>query len=189
MACGSQIISGVILPNGELILDSAVDLAPGPVLVVVTARPSDADETSPWSRLERSWSEQRARHLQTTESNTSEPALMPSERIATPAKSASPMAADLANAMSEISEDCYCAGWMSKLEFELWSAVMNGPVEAGFWKVTQSDIDRLRLLARRCDGWVVWDETLLTETWLPIEEWLRRYDEYAANRAANANRT
>ena len=173
------------MPDGELHFDGVVDLVPGRVRVVVTECPIDAQEDDPWSRLERTWSEQRARHLQRLEAEAAQPSELPSEPAASSAKSLSPAAIDLRLAMSAISEDCYCAGWLISLEYQLWSAVMNGPVEAGCWNVTQSDIDRLRLLARRCGGWIVWDETQLNEAWLPIENWLRQYDEYLATHAAS----
>ena len=181
----TQILNGVVLPDGELHFDGVVDLVPGRVRVVVTECPIDAQEDDPWSRLERTWSEQRARHLQRLEAEAAQPSELPSEPAASSAKSLSPAAIDLRLAMSAISEDCYCAGWLISLEYQLWSAVMNGPVAAGCWNVTQSDIDRLRLLARRCGGWIVWDETQLNEAWLPIENWLRQYDEYLATHAAS----
>lgn len=175
-----QMMTGVILPNGELRLDEPLVHAPERVRVLLTEFPIDSEEDSPWSRLETGWCAQRARHYHSTEiaaleaSDTAQPQESPVAEMLSSA------AADLRDCMSQLSEDCYCAGWIGSLEYLLWTAVMNGPVETGNWKVTQSDIERLRLLARRCGGWIVWDDVLRAAKWLPIEDWLRQFDTYIA---------
>lgn len=181
----TQILNGVVSRDGELRLDGRVDLASGPVRVVVTESPNESPNEALWVRLERTWSEQRARQLQSVESEAGRAADASGEMTES-SEQMSPAARELQRRMSSISEDCYCAGWLSGLEFQLWSAVMNDPVEQGWWKVTQSDIDALRLLARQCGGWIVWDESRRDEMWVPIDEWLRRYEEHVANSAKKA---
>src|SRR5258708_37370288 len=106
----SRAMTGVILPNGELRVDGSLDLAPGRVKIIVTECPPDADETSPWSRLERAWSEQRSRYYRSTEAAilaaNSEPLIQGS----TAADKLSLAAADLRDSTFQLSEDCYCAG-------------------------------------------------------------------------------
>ena len=176
-------MTGVILSIGNLRIDGSLDLAPGRVKVIVTECPPDADETSPWSRLERAWGEQRSRYYRTTEAAILAANSEPITQGSTAADKLSLAAADLRDSMSQLSEDCYCAGWLGDLEYLLWSAVMNGPVQKGNWDITQSDIERLRLLARRCGGWIAYDDARKTKVWLPIEEWLPKYDHHLAKQA------
>lgn len=173
-----QVLTGVILPNGELRLDEPIVNASGRVRVIVTECPFDSDDASPWHRLENAWSSQRARHFEMSEMAALKESKEAPSQESPAAEKFSPAAADLRDRMSQISEDCYCAGWLGNLEYLLWSAVMDGPVEKGNWNVTQSDIDSLRLLARRCGGWIVWDDVLVTKIWVPIEEWQSQYERH-----------
>lgn len=183
----SQIVTGLILPSGELRVDGSVDLAPGRVRVVVTEWPFPAGEDNSWTRLEQTWNEQRVSYLLSAEATARDASKSPPPAPAAVGEPLSPSASDLRHFMSQLSEDCYCAGWMGDLEYALWSAVMNGPIHKGNWDITQSDIDHLRLLARRAGGWIIWDDSLLAATWLPIDQWLLRYDQYVATHESNAN--
>lgn len=183
----SQVVTGLILPSGELRVDGPVDLAPGRVRVVVTEWPFQAQADDPWTRLEQIWHEQRARHFLAAEAAAADAMKSPPARASVVTEPLSPLACDLRDCMAQLSEDCYCAGWLSDLEYALWSAVMNGPVHKGNWNITQSDIDRLRLLARRAGGWIIWDDSLLATAWLPIDQWLPRYDQYVATHGSNAH--
>ena len=74
--------------------------------------------------------------------------------------------------MSGISEECWCAGWLSGLEYTLWDAATGkrknicGPEE----------IEQLRYLSEKCGGWIVWDEQAKDERFVPMEQWLRLYE-------------
>jgi hypothetical protein len=52
-----------------------------------------------------------------------------------------------------ISEECWCASWMSGIEFELWRAREFGP-EGTY--ATQRQADLLRLLSDEAEGWWYW---------------------------------
>lgn len=80
----------------------------------------------------------------------------------------------LIDLMSDISEECYCAGWMHGNEYRLWDAITNPNDDRiyGFTKINDEQIERLRDLSRKLDGWVVWDDEV-GERFVTIEEWER----------------
>jgi hypothetical protein len=80
----------------------------------------------------------------------------------------------LAECMSELSEEAYCAGWMLELEYALWEALVDGRSEYGRLELTDEHRSRLRQLSDECGGWVVFDE-VTEETWLPTAEWQARF--------------
>lgn len=82
----------------------------------------------------------------------------------------------LRDCMSDISEDRYCAGWLSDLEFTLWGAVVDGePFQFGMGRVESSDIAELRRLSEKCGGWWRFDDEH-GEVFVPIDEWRGRYE-------------
>lgn len=98
----------------------------------------------------------------------------------------------LGELMSEISEDCYCAGWMHGNEYTLWSmiAVPGASRDYGMDAVSEEDLAELKLLSDRLGGWVVWwdddyDQNCATEEWgerfLPMAEWLKWWDKHGAD--------
>jgi hypothetical protein len=83
----------------------------------------------------------------------------------------------LARFMSDLSEDYWAAGWLTGLEFELWTAVRE---EAS--RVGQANAARLRYLSSKCGGWIVWGGR--GPRYVTLEEWQARYDEWLAGRAS-----
>lgn len=81
----------------------------------------------------------------------------------------------LATVMSDLATEAYCAGWMRGLEHALWRAVVEGPRSYGRLDIGDGHIRELRDLATGCGGWIVFDDAR-EETWLPTDEWERRYD-------------
>lgn len=67
-------------------------------------------------------------------------------------------------AMSEISERCYCAGWMSGLEVSLWEMVHH-PDQRGYGMCTKEDVDTelLGALSDAAGGWVTWRDVPWTD--------------------------
>ena len=86
-----------------------------------------------------------------------------------------PEAHELAEYMSELSEQAYYAGWMRDLEFELWDAVVNGPREYGRLLITEEHIGELRRLSEAARGWIVFDDKH-EEILLPIKKWMERFE-------------
>jgi hypothetical protein len=80
----------------------------------------------------------------------------------------------LHNVMSDISERCYCAGWLQNLEYVLWSAVLMGPRKYGPGVITQEDVDELLSLANRTDSWIVFDDET-EETAIELGFWRAKY--------------
>jgi len=75
--------------------------------------------------------------------------------------------------MSEISEECYCATWMSGLEFDLWHAVINGPKHYGQGDIRQEQIKELKDLSQKYNGWIMWKDSLNTTVFVSMGEWER----------------
>jgi hypothetical protein len=81
--------------------------------------------------------------------------------------------AALFRTMSDLSETCWCAGWMDGTEYALWDAVeKNQPVWWGMEEVRQRDIDDLRRLRELSGGWWIWDDEHY-ETFVSIDEMRR----------------
>ena len=59
--------------------------------------------------------------------------------------------------MTGISEENWCAGWMSGLEFSLWEA-RAGERCYGMGVITERQSQLLKLLSEECDGWWRWDD-------------------------------
>ena len=90
-----------------------------------------------------------------------------------------PKAQELAEYMSELSEQAYCAGWMIDLEFELWQAVVDGPRKYGRLLITDEHIGELRRLSEAARGWIVFDDNAATvQLWifLPMKQWKDRFE-------------
>ena len=64
----------------------------------------------------------------------------------------------LAEYMSDLSEDAYCAGWMEGLEIALWEVVEGTRTDYG--RLTFTDLQRtdLKSLSETSGGWIVFDD-------------------------------
>ena len=89
-------------------------------------------------------------------------------------KDLTPDQLELAQYMSSLSEEAYCAVWMTGLEYALWDAVAGRLHKYGRLRLTSEHIQRLQLLSKKCSGWIVFDDST-EETWVAIQEWIRRY--------------
>ncbi len=76
----------------------------------------------------------------------------------------------LANYMSEISERCFSAGWMHRLEFDLWDALINGSIKYGQDFITEDDIAYLKEQSKKCNSWIIFHDDK-EETAVVISEW------------------
>jgi hypothetical protein len=88
-----------------------------------------------------------------------------------------PNARALADYMSELSEEAYCAGWMHDLEYELWEATLSGPKEYGRLMISWAHIARLKLLSAAAGGWIIFDE-VEAESLMAIDEWQNHFREW-----------
>jgi hypothetical protein len=82
---------------------------------------------------------------------------------------------DLCEVISEISEECWCAGWLTECEYSIWSLLEDyrkgKPLSWGTVDNFCTDEYLLRLMSRldnlqtKAKGWWYWDDTV-------IEEWV-----------------
>jgi hypothetical protein len=96
-------------------------------------------------------------------------------------------AAALAEAMSDISEECWCAAWLMGCEYDLWRMLRDGSRNWGFGEVSEADVERLRELSAECGGWVYWAKGLGgSETFAPLDEWLIMFERHELRNRARA---
>jgi hypothetical protein len=81
-------------------------------------------------------------------------------------------ARELAHLMSCISEECWCAGWLSGTEYDLWDAIKDtsNPYEWGLCDIPEEMRRELKPLSDRCNGWIVCHEDL---EFVQMDEWIR----------------
>ena len=86
----------------------------------------------------------------------------------------------LATAMSELSEEQYCAGWLIDTEFYVWAMLVgDAPLDWGFGAVEPSAIEEIRALSEEANGWVVWRGKVERDAgtvFVPMAEWLPMYE-------------
>jgi len=86
----------------------------------------------------------------------------------------------LRDLMSGISEDYYCAGWLTGLERTLWGMLQGDSRHFGMGEVTHEEIGRLRDLHEKCGGWWYFDDERGEEMFLATAEWIARLTTKAA---------
>src|SRR6478735_3720992 len=89
----------------------------------------------------------------------------------------------LAQYMSDLSEEAYCAGWMDGLEDALWEVAFGERREYGQATFTAKHAVELRRLAEACGGWIVFDDDR-EEIWVSLSEWRARFQERKRTRVA-----
>jgi len=91
----------------------------------------------------------------------------------------------LLSLMREISEDHYCAGWTSGLEYSLWQAVLQypQPYEFGLGPIEEEKVVELKDLAEELQEWADWDDQA-GEKLIPLKDWRQIF---AARKAASDN--
>lgn len=93
--------------------------------------------------------------------------------------------------MSDISEECYAAGWMTGNEYTLWEMVANPEASRryGMSDVRESDLNELREISTEIGGWIRWvddddDPDLPSEEWgpvfTPMAEWVPLFNKRLA---------
>ena len=83
---------------------------------------------------------------------------------------------ELAELMSEISEDHYCAGWLGDLEYSLWSIMTGASANRfGFGPIERWKIQRLKALSAATGGWIERERHAEHETFVALDTWLVRF--------------
>lgn len=89
--------------------------------------------------------------------------------------------AALAHLISNASEDCWCAGWLTDCEHQLWdAATRSGEFEWGLGVVPRRYLDTLLGLAEASRHWVVWRDGGVKS--LPLSEWIELHIEWSRMR-------
>jgi len=83
---------------------------------------------------------------------------------------------ELAEFMSELSEQAYSATWMDGLEYALWYALENGPMEYGRLSIRDDNLAKLKVLSDAVGGWVYFDDEI-EETFVEIGAWIEKYQQ------------
>jgi hypothetical protein len=81
--------------------------------------------------------------------------------------------------MSQISEDCHCAGWLGECEYDIWHALHHEDP----WAPNFMDRRLLRLckkVSTEIEGWIYWTDS---PQFAPMAQWL----EMVAKRRKLAN--
>jgi hypothetical protein len=72
--------------------------------------------------------------------------------------------------MSDVSEEYYCAGWLTGLEFELWPMLNGGSRRFGMGEVGEDEVAQLKALSEQAGGWWRWDDED-GQTFTTLDEW------------------
>ncbi len=78
--------------------------------------------------------------------------------------------------MSSVSEDFWCAGWYTGIEYHLWGAIehyRNG--RESFYGNENAEV--LELLSQEADGWWVYTKHD-GEQFVELPEWIKLYEEW-----------
>lgn len=62
---------------------------------------------------------------------------------------------ELYELMSDISEDCYCAGWYMGNEYHIWAALQDGDRRYGMGEMDAEQLEKCRALAKELGDWMV----------------------------------
>jgi hypothetical protein len=79
--------------------------------------------------------------------------------------------------MSDFSQDYWCAGWLSGLEFTLWDAMRNGPMDSEWEQLEERDLNRMKSLHELAGGWWIWDDNEIGNRFVTTDEWLKIYSQ------------
>jgi len=88
----------------------------------------------------------------------------------------------LAEAMSDVSERAYCAGWMDGTEYEVWRLLHEG----GGWgwvgaEHLVSEMADVKAAFERAGCWIVWDDDL-EEQPITVDDWRQKYEAWPRRR-------
>lgn len=87
---------------------------------------------------------------------------------------------ELCELLSEISEACYCAGWLHDVEHKVWAMLgSKEPVEFGMGDVSPTDLERAEALSKAIGGWAQYEQG---PRFVSAGEWARRHAEWVDER-------
>lgn len=81
---------------------------------------------------------------------------------------------DLFDRMSEISEECFCAGWVQDNDYDIWDAIVHGSAgSAAGARMSLRLLRRCQQLSTEIDGWIYWADG---PQFAPMAQWLAMVD-------------
>lgn len=80
---------------------------------------------------------------------------------------------DLYDRMSEISEERYCAGWVTGNEYDIWDALQQGAPSPENHQMSLRLLRRCQVLSEEISGWIYWDTG---PKFVPMPQWLAMVD-------------
>jgi hypothetical protein len=92
---------------------------------------------------------------------------------------------ELYELMSDISEDCWCAGWLDGNEYSIWDAMQTGNLTYGMGAIDKESLEKVRELSKELNGWVIWDDALNENAFVTADEWLKILNEFYKDLKAN----
>ena len=94
---------------------------------------------------------------------------------------------DLYDRMSEISEDCHCAGWIGGNEYAIWNAMVNGDSGPAHRRMSARLLRRCQKLSAETGGWIFWagstagadqPQGMAGPRFAPMAQWLVMFEEW-----------
>lgn len=82
-----------------------------------------------------------------------------------------PQALELLKFMHELAARHYQAGWGKDFEYILYESILTGPIKVNSYWIDRMDIDRLRILAERVNGWWVASPEPGIFFFVPLKDW------------------
>ncbi len=86
--------------------------------------------------------------------------------------------------MSNISEQCYCAGWMDGLEYSIWAALVGGDIKYGQSEIDRATLNTIKWLSDQTETWIVWRDSrhgvdAAGNYAIPMSVWIEEYKKAA----------
>ena len=99
----------------------------------------------------------------------------------TPEERLTPLQRALYEAISAVSEDRWCAGWLMGIKYQLWGELHDGSRRYGIDQLDDAQLETVRALSDEVGGWIIWADDqshpdLPRDDWgprfVPLPEWL-----------------
>ena len=80
----------------------------------------------------------------------------------------------LYNFMSDISEECWCAGWLGGNEYDIWQVLHHGESPLANRHPNPRLLRLCQALSVEIGGWIIWTDS---PQFVPMPQWLAMVDE------------
>ncbi len=80
----------------------------------------------------------------------------------------------LCRLMSDVSEDYWCAGWFSGIEYQIWAELH----AYGSRRFNTDELEAIDALSKETGTWITWADGDASQRAVPLDEWKRMFAEY-----------